>query len=273
MTTMSEPVFELDDVHFSYLGKFPALNGINLSVRAGEKIAVIGANGTGKSTLLALLDGLFFADRGSVRAFGRELNEDAFLDEGFSRSFRARVGYVFQNPDIQLFCPTVREDIMFGPLQLGIGEGEIRNRISALAELLDIGGLMDRAPYCLSVGEKRKAAIASVLVMEPDVIILDEPTAGLDPLTTRHIIDLINGANARGKTIITATHDLHIVGEISDTLHVFDRSRRIVRSGLTQEVLSDEAFLMQSNLLHIHKHRHKGVVHAHPHVHVDHHPE
>lgn len=266
---MSEQIFELKDVYYSYLGKFLALNGVNLSVQAGEKIALMGANGTGKSTILSMLDGLIFPDKGTINAFGKELNEDVLSDEEYSQYFRRKVGFVFQNPDVQLFCPTVREDIVFGPLQLGVHQEEVMERLGKYAKLLEIEHLLDRAPHQLSIGEKRKASLASVLAIEPDILILDEPTAGLDPLTTRHIVDLILELNAKGKTIITSTHDLHIVAEISDTVYVFDKSKKIVRSGKPLEVLADDAFLKQSNLLHIHSHKHDGKAHAHPHLHLE----
>ena len=264
---MKETVFELKDVHYSYLGKFPALCGIDLKVTAGEKISIIGANGTGKSTLLTLLDGLIFPDKGVIRAFGKELTESAFFDEEFSHFFRKKVGFVFQNPDIQLFCPTVREDILFGPLQLGVSSKESIKRLDTLSDMLDIKRLLDRAPHQLSIGEKRKAALASVLAIEPEVIILDEPTAGLDPLTTRHIVEMILVANGTGKTIITATHDLHLIGEVSDTVYVFDRTKQITRSGNPGQILADNEFLMSNNLAHFHRHAHDSKTHAHPHSH------
>jgi len=267
---MNDTIFELKDVQFSYLGRFPALCGIDLEIKAGEKISIIGANGTGKSTILSLLDGLIFPDRGSIKAFGKELSETALADIDFSHFFRTKIGFVFQNPEAQLFCPTVREDIVFGPLQLGVPEKETENRLYKLTELLDIKGLLDRAPHQLSIGEKRKVAIASVLSIDPDVLLLDEPTAGLDPLTTRHIVDLILEAGAKGKTIITATHDLHIVEEISDTVYVFDRSRKIARHGPPAQVLGDFEFLNKCNLLHVHSHKHKDKTHVHPHLHIDH---
>jgi len=270
---MNENIFELNDVHFAYLGKFPALSGVNMTVKAGEKISVIGANGTGKSTLLTLLDALVFPDSGEIKAFGRTLDEPLLSDEEFSKYFRKRVGFVFQNPDVALFCPTVREDIVFGPLQLGVPQDEVKMRLAALAKEFDIIHLLDRAPHQLSIGEKRKAAIAAVLAIDPDVILLDEPTAGLDPLTTRYIIDLILTASARGKTIITATHDLHIVAEISDTVYVFDKSKKIAKHGAPDEILSDNELLNANNLLHIHSHKHKDKIHAHPHVHIDHHTD
>ena len=132
---MEKVIFELKDVYFSYPGRLPALCGIDLCVIKGEKISVMGANGTGKSTLLQMLDGLIFPDKGAVAGFGRELTEDVFAEEAFTRFFRGAVGFVFQNPEVQLFCPTVREDIIFGPLQLGVGEKEIKRRLDTLVDI------------------------------------------------------------------------------------------------------------------------------------------
>ncbi|MFA5388176.1 MAG: ABC transporter ATP-binding protein [Candidatus Omnitrophota bacterium] len=268
---MSGIIFELRDVWCSYLGKYPALRGIDMDIKQGEKITIIGANGSGKSTLLQMLDGLIFPDKGIVKIFGAELKESSFNDEKYSVNFRKKIGLVFQNPDVQLFCPTVGEDIMFGPLQLGLPREESIRRLDEICGILNIKGLMDRAPHQLSIGEKRKVSIASVLVIDPDVLILDEPTAGLDPLTTRHIIDLLIKANISGKTIITATHDLHIVEEISDVVYVFSQDKKIVGSGRPDEVLNDMQLLQDNNLVHIHSHKHEGKVHAHPHQHLDHH--
>ena len=270
---MTAPVFELRNVHYSYLGKFPALCGVDLTVHAGEKVCLIGANGTGKSTVLTMLDGLIFPDSGSLRALGAELNETSFEDERFSADFRKRVGFVFQNPEIQLFCPTVKEDIIFGPLALGAQKAEVRERLAKVADMLGIAHLLERSPHQLSIGEKRKAAIATMLAIEPEVMILDEPTAGLDPHTTRHIIDMVLEAGSRGKTVITSTHDLHIVAEIADTVHVFDHTKKIIKSGCPEDILADQEFLIKNNLTHIHKHAHNGVVHVHPHSHLDHHSQ
>lgn len=270
---MNNPIFELKGVCFSYAGKFPALSGVDISICQKEKIAVIGANGSGKSTLLQMLDGLIFPEKGVIRAFGRELKENNFADENFSRDFRAKVGFVFQNPDIQLFCPTVKEDILFGPLQLGVAKTEIEKRLEKLLDILGIEALLNRSPHQLSIGEKRKVSIASTLIINPDVLILDEPTAGLDPLTTRNIIDLLIQENESGKTIITSTHDLHIVEEISDIVYVFGQDKRIVKSGAPDAILSDSALLKANNLVHIHSHRHKEKTHVHPHIHSHHHPE
>jgi len=270
---MDNIIFDLSDVYFSYLGKFPALCGLNIKINRGEKVSIIGANGSGKSTFLQILDGLIFADKGRVDFCGQALNEKMLSDPEFSCRFRRKVGFIFQNSDAQLFCPTVKEDIVFGPLQLGLPSAQIRRRLEELSAILKIEALMDRSPYQLSIGEKRKVAIASVLIIDPEVLILDEPTAGLDPLTTRHIIDLLTQANQSGKTIITATHDLHIVEEISDMVYVFGREKSVVKSGLAKDILEDPVLLEENNLLHIHRHRHKGQEHIHPHAHLEHHLE
>ena len=268
---MNDIIFELKDVYYSYLGKYPAVCGVDMTIRKGEKIAIIGANGTGKSTLLHLLDGLIFPDRGEVKAFGTLLTEDFINDTESSRNFRGKVGLVFQNADIQLFCPTVREDIVFGPLQLGVKDDEVQKRLLEISQLLGVEHLLDRVPYQLSVGEKRKVALATVFAIDPDVLILDEPTAGLDPLTVRHIIDLVIQTNQKGKTIITSTHDLHVVGEIADTVYVFNKDKKIVRAGTGKNILSDRAFLEANNLIHIHSHYHAGQLHVHPHLPLEQH--
>jgi len=269
---MADTLIELKQVYYSYLGKIPALQGIDFTVTAGSKIAIMGANGTGKSTLLMMLDALIFPDRGTMRAFGYAVDEEQANESVFSLLFRSSVGFVFQNPDVQLFCPTVKEDIAFGPLHLGCASGDVRQRVADLAELLRIRHLLDRMPHQLSIGEKKKVAIASVLAIRPQILLLDEPTAGLDPQTTRDIIDILLEQHEQGKTIITATHDTHIVEEIADTVHIFSTDKKIVRSAPVGEVLADSVFLQEHNLIHIHRHRHKDIIHSHPHAHgTEHH--
>lgn len=270
---MDNKVFELSGVYFSYLGKFPALAGIDIKITRGQKISIIGANGSGKSTFLQVLDGLIFADSGRVSFNGQELSEKIFNDEKFSQDFRRKVGFVFQNSDAQLFCPTVKDDLVFGPLHLSIAKHEIQTRLDRLVSVLEIKDLLCRSPHQLSIGEKRKIAIASVLIIEPEVLILDEPTAGLDPLTSRHIIDLLIDENTKGKTIITATHDLHIVEEISDIVYVFGQEKKVVKMATANVILNDTALLEANNLAHIHSHRHKDKIHIHPHTHLDHHAD
>ena len=249
-----KPLFECRDIHYAYQGRFPALCGIDMTISEGQRIAFLGANGCGKSTLLHLLDGLVFPDKGAIRYEDRELTETAFLDKQFSVAFRKTVGLVFQNPDVQLFCPTVREDIAFGPLQLGVDEATVKARITSLAETLSIAHLLDRSPHQLSVGEKRKVAFATVLAIDTGVLLLDEPTAGLDPQTSTHLIEMLSTAAGSGKTIITATHDLHILEDIADEVYVFGQDRRVAGHGSPAEILADTPLLQANNLIHRHSH-------------------
>lgn len=267
---MSEIIFEAKDVHFSYLGKYPALRGVNISVEKGQRVAIIGANGSGKSTLLHLFDALIFPDSGSVKAFDTRLSEDAFNDERFNHEFRSRVGLVFQNPDVQLFCPTVKEEVMFGPLNLGFDHKDIERVFDTIMKIFGIEDLVDRMPHQLSIGEKRKVSMASVLISGPEVLLLDEPTAGLDPKTSRNLVSLLNQYHGDGKTIITATHDMHIIEEIADIVYVFNHDKNIVRVASPAELLSDTKFLQENNLIHAHSHRHGGEIHVHPHEHPSH---
>lgn len=268
---MDKIIFELNNCFYSYLNKYPALCDISMGIKAGEKITVIGANGSGKSTLLQMFDGLIFPDQGTIRFRGENITADSFRDDNFLREFRRKVGLVFQNPEVQLFCPTVRDDILFGPLQLGAGPIDAQKSLERIAALFRIEHLLDRQPHQLSIGEKKKVALATTFILNPEILILDEPTAGIDPLTTRQIIDSLIAANALGVTIITATHDLHIVEEISDVVYVLGQDKRLARAGAADEILGDFQFLEKHNLLHIHSHYHQDKVHRHPHLHIDHH--
>jgi cobalt/nickel transport system ATP-binding protein len=268
---MAEKIFELNDIYYSYLGKFPALQGLTVEVARGELVTVIGANGSGKSTLLQLLDGLIFPDRGKIKGFGEELNENLFNQEEFSRYFRRKVGLVFQDSSIQLFCPTVEEDILFGPAQLGLPELEIGQRLKQLTDLLGIQELLNRSPHRLSLGERKKVALASTLIGNPDVLLLDEPTAGLDPATTRHIIEILIDFHRQGKTLVISTHDLHLAEELGGTIHVFGHEKQIIASGKAEDILGNEALLQANNLAHSHVHRHGDALHAHPHSSSAHH--
>ncbi len=263
------PVFELKNVNYLYLNKIPALDDINLSIEQGEQVAILGANGSGKSTLLKLLDGLIFPSSGVIKAFGKILTENILDGEGgdFPQLFRKKVGLIFQNSEAQLFCPTVLDEIKFGPLQLDIPKEDINQRAIDVMKMLNIEALKDRAPYTLSGGEKKKVAIASVLSINPDVLLLDEPTNGLDPRTQRWLVELLLELRKAGKTIIIATHDLGTVEEVSERAVVFSEDHRIVANGKTQAILNDTNLLMQVNLIHEHHHRHEEIVHKHRHAH------
>ena len=249
---MSSPdaVFDARGLEYSYLGRFPALDGVSLSIARGEKVALLGANGCGKSTLLKVLDGLLFADAGELRAFGELVTEDHLEDEQFSRAFRSRVGFIFQNSDAQVFSPTVREEIAFGPLNMGLDVAVVEHRVADTLAMLDIEALADRAPYQLSGGEKKRVAIASVLVMNPEVLLFDEPTAALDPRTQQWLIELIVELNAAGKTIVLATHDLAPLDVLADRCIVFSEDHRIAAEGPPGVVLADHDLLLATNLVH-----------------------
>lgn len=267
---MKDLVFEIENAGYSYGDKVCALQDINMQIFAGEKIAILGANGSGKSTLLHILNCLVFPSAGTVKAFGRFLTEDTLNGGEFSREFRRRVGLVFQNPDVQLFSPTVFDEIAFGPTQLDFSEEEVTRRVNDILKVLDMDKIAQRNPYNLSEGEKKKVAIASVLSCNPEVLLLDEPTAGLDPRTQAWIVDSIVELNQAGKTIVTATHDLSIVPEIADRVYILGENHQVLAEGEPNKLLIDEDLLLKANLAHFHVHRHGAVAHAHRHRHLTH---
>ncbi len=264
VSVASDVIFELTDITYKYGRNQVALEGVNLTIREGERVVLLGANGSGKSTLLKLLDGLYMPTSGSLKVFGEELR-NIETDVEAAHRFHRRIGLVFQDPDVQLFSPTVGDDVAFGPLQLDLPLREVRARVEAALNQMGIMQLRDRAPFELSGGEKKRAAIASVLSLEPDVILLDEPTASLDPRTKWVLVNLIQQMGDEGKTLITATHELEVVPLIADRVVVLGENRRIIADGPPAEVLAHEELLIQANLIHEHLHRHATIEHAHPH--------
>jgi cobalt/nickel transport system ATP-binding protein len=260
-------IFELDRVSYSYYQRFPALREVSLSIGPGERFAVIGSNGSGKSTLLQLLAGLAYPQEGRVLFDGREVSELSLKEEEFRRSFRSRVGVIFQDSDVQLFCPTVFDELLFGPLQLGFGEEASRERAEEISAMLRIGALRDRPPHMLSGGEKKRVALGCVLTMNPDILLFDEPTNGLDPRTQVFLLELMLALNEAGKTIVIATHDLGLVGEIQARVAALSEDHRIERIGDSHDILNDEELLLRMNLVHEHFHYHDGKKHSHIHSH------
>lgn len=260
--------FQLDHVTYSYNNQI-ALKDISLNIKESERIAILGANGSGKSTLLKILDALFFPQTGVVCAFGEPLTEASLQDEARAFAFRRRVGLVFQDPDVQLFSPTVWDEVTFAPLHLGLAKSEVIERSEWAMDLLGITKLRDRAPHRLSGGEKKKVALASILSLRPDVWLLDEPTASLDPRSQSRLLDFIGELTKEGKTIITATHDLDIVEEIADRVVMFCEDHEITGEGAPRDVLSNYDRLIECNLIHEHRHKHTedGTEHAHHHLH------
>lgn len=248
----AELLFDGRDLTFRYLGRYPALDGVSVEVHAGECLTLLGANGSGKSTLLKVLDGLvfpLFPQDGLLTAFGELLTEEVLGDPAANARFRSRVGLVFQNPEAQLFSASVGEDLGFGCRQLGLSRDETRRRIAEVAELLQIADLLDRAPVHLSVGQQKRAAIGSVLVMGPEVILLDEPTASLDPRTRDWLAGLLRSLRAAGRTLVIATHDLDLAAAVGERCVVLGEDHRVAATGPAADVLADRRLLAAANLV------------------------
>jgi cobalt/nickel transport system ATP-binding protein len=263
---MSDCIFELTDVAYAYQ-QHPALDGLSLRIRRGDRVALLGANGSGKSTLLRLLDALYFPGKGELKAFGEVLSEDALADDDTNFAFRRRVGLVFQNPDVQIFNPTVFDEVAFGPLQLAWPRDRIMRGVDEILARFAISHLKDRAPHRLSSGEKKRVALASVLILEPEVLLLDEPTASLDPESQGEVIRFLIESRNTGRTIVTATHDLDILEDIADIVFVLDNGR-LAAAGTPSAILADQDLLRQTRLAHAHWHLHAdGEAHRHLHAH------
>ncbi|TCJ18917.1 ABC transporter ATP-binding protein [Parasulfuritortus cantonensis] len=262
---MTEPAFEVRDVTFRYQG-VTALDGLSLRIGHGRRVALLGANGSGKSTLLRVLDALYFPEAGEVRAFGARLDEAALAEEADAFAFRRRVGMVFQNPDVQLFNATVFDELAFGPLQLKWPRARILDAVHAMLAHMGIGHLKDRPPHRLSGGEKKKVALASVLILDPEVLLLDEPTASLDPESQSQLIETMIGWGGGAKTMVLATHDIDIVEDVADVCLVMQHGR-LVAEGAPADILYDVELLRRTGLIHAHRHSHDGQ-HSHLHHHL-----
>jgi cobalt/nickel transport system ATP-binding protein len=247
-------LFEIDRLTYRYASTI-ALNELSLSIPEGSRIALLGANGSGKSTLLRLLDGLYFGDMGGVRFRSADLTEERFNDDEFAFAFRRQVGLVFQNPDTQLFNPTVFDEVAFSPLQMRWSASEIRERVMETLDWLRISHLKDRAPHRLSGGEKKRVALASVLVLDPAILLLDEPTAGLDPRSQSQLIDLLIQWSGGAKSVITATHDLGDLRDTADRCYILDAGS-LAAEGAPDDILRNLELLERTNLIQKHRRGH-----------------
>ncbi|RME77218.1 MAG: ABC transporter ATP-binding protein, partial [Chloroflexi bacterium] len=223
-----DPALLVEQLNFAYPDGHVALRGVSLKVSAGEKVALVGPNGAGKSTLMLHLNGILQGN-GSIRVAGLPLTKENLP------LIRARVGLVFQNPDDQLFSPTVFEDVAFGPLHMGLPEEEVRARVARALEQVGMAAYADRLSHHLSMGEKKRIAIATVLSMEPDLLVLDEPTAGLDPRARRSLIHLLRRLPL---TMLVSTHDMLMVRELFPRMVIMDEGR-IVADGPTDRLMAD----------------------------------
>jgi len=240
------------------------LDGLGFEVRAGERVVVVGVDGCGKTTLLRLLDGLAFPDAGEVRYAGRRLDLATLDEPAFRRRFRSEVALLFQNVDAMLFNPTVRDEIAFGPRQLGLDD--VEGRVARWAETFEVAAFLERAPFELSGGEKKRVALAALLAVEPRVLLLDEATANLDPASVGRLVDVLAGIP--GLTVVASTHNLSMATELGDRAVLLAPGRSgALYDGDAHALLHDERLLVESGLAHRHAHRHGGQVHAHYHVH------
>ena len=230
-------VLVVKDLHFSYPDGHAALHGVSLNLCNGDKVALVGPNGAGKSTLMLHLNGILNG-KGEVEISGKRLTRDNLP------AIRSLVGLVFQNPDDQLFSPTVFEDVAFGPLHMGLAEDEVRQRVDTALEAVRMSNYKDRLSHHLSVGEKKRIAIATVLSMNPSLLVLDEPSAGLDPRARRTLINLLRELPI---TMLVSTHDMALVKELFPRTIVMDEGK-IVADGLTQDILADETLLTAHGL-------------------------
>ncbi|MEN6326678.1 MAG: ABC transporter ATP-binding protein [Syntrophomonas sp.] len=264
---MAEPIFVMRNVAFYYGTDNPIFNNLNLSIDPGNSICILGANGSGKSTLLKMLCALVFPDEGRFEAFGQEITENRMDNEHLAREYHRRVGFIFQNSDAQLFTTRVWDEIAFGPLQLGMSNEEVEHRVDDLIGMLSIEHLRERSPYRLSGGEKKKVAVASVLALNPEVLILDEPTSGLDPKSQRWLVELLSKLGEMGRTIITSTHNLALAHAISTRALVLSEQHELVYDGPTRDVLENRKLLMAVNLIDEYCHIHDEGEHIHHYTH------
>lgn len=236
-------MLEVNNLKYSYNDDYQALKGVNLKIERGEMVAILGKNGAGKSTLFLHLNGIYEPDEGKVFIDGEELK----YDKKSLLKFRQKVGIVFQNPDDQIFAPTVEEDVAFGPLNLGLSMEEVQNRVEEALIRVEMNGYEKSAPHHLSGGQKKRVAIAGILAMKPEIMVLDEPTAGLDPEGVTNLIKLLRELNDEGITIIISTHDIDLVPDYAQKVFVLVDGH-IISQGTPKEIFAQPNILKKANL-------------------------
>lgn len=240
---MAETILEVKDLHYNYPDGTQAIKGIDFKVEKGQMISILGPNGAGKSTFFLHFNGIIEPASGEIIIEGETLK----YDKKSLLKARAKVGIVFQNPDDQLFAPTVYEDVAFGPMNMGLSEEEVKQRVEESLEVVGMSEYTQKAPHHLSGGQKKRVAIAGILAMRPKVMVLDEPTSGLDPNGASAIMQLLYDLNAEGMTIIVSTHDVDLVPMYSDNINVL-RKGKILKQGTCREVFSDKDVIEQADL-------------------------
>ncbi len=240
---MAEYILEAVDIEYKYPGGTVALGGLSMSVEKGGKAAVLGPNGAGKTTLFLHFNGILRPSRGRVRFAGRDVR----YDQASLMELRKNVGIVFQDPDTQLFSSSVLQEVSFGPMNMGLPRDEVLRRVQGALEATGIIDLKHRPTHFLSDGQKKRVAIADVLAMDPPVIIIDEPTACLDPRCRRHVVDLLDAANREGKTVIMSTHDVDLAYSWADRVFVV-MDGALAGEGRPEDVFQDGELLERAGL-------------------------
>ncbi|MBP3791014.1 MAG: ATP-binding cassette domain-containing protein [Methanobrevibacter sp.] len=236
-------MLEVKNIKYSYNADYQALKGVSLKVEKGEMVALLGKNGAGKSTLFLHLNGIYEPDEGQVFIDGEELK----YDKKSLLKFRQKVGIVFQNPDDQIFAPTVEEDVAFGPLNLGLSMEEVQDRVEEALARVGMNGFEKKAPHHLSGGQKKRVAIAGILAMKPEIMVLDEPTAGLDPQGVTNLTKLLKELNDEGITIIISTHEVDLVPDYAKRVFVLVDGL-LIAEGTPKDIFSQPEILKQANL-------------------------
>ena len=236
-------MLEVKNIKYSYNTNYQALKGVSLKVEQGEMVALLGKNGAGKSTLFLHLNGIYRPDEGQVFIDGEELK----YDKKSLLKFRQKVGIVFQNPDDQIFAPTVEEDVAFGPLNLGLPMEEVQDRVEEALARVGMSGYEKTAPHHLSGGQKKRVAIAGILAMKPEIMVLDEPTAGLDPQGVVNLQKLLRELNDEGITIIISTHEVDLVPNYASRVFVLVDGL-LIAEGTPKDIFSRPEILEQANL-------------------------
>ncbi|MGQ4833686.1 MAG: energy-coupling factor ABC transporter ATP-binding protein [Candidatus Asgardarchaeia archaeon] len=236
-----DAVFELNEVSYIYPNNVVAFEKVSLKINKGERVAIVGPNGAGKTTLLHMLDALIFPKEGTIKIFGFPISEKMNL-----LPIRRKIGYIMQDVDSALFTNTVYDEISFGLRQLSLSPDEVKARCEEIMESMGISNLRNRHPFHLSFGEKKKVLLAAVLVLDPDVILFDEPTTEVDAKWREWIIDMINELHKKNKTIVVATHDVEAIPYIADRVIVFNK--RVIADDSVVNIFSDESLLRKANL-------------------------
>jgi cobalt/nickel transport system ATP-binding protein len=255
-------MLELDRVSFGWPDGLTVLADVSLRIAPGEKVVLLGANGCGKSTLLKLMNGLLYPNPGTIRWNGEALTPAHLQQRDFARHFRGECVLLFQHPEAMLFNPTVREEIAYTLKKLG--RADVDDKVAHWARELHIDHLLDKAPFNLSGGEKQKVALAALLALDPQLLLLDEPGASLDPATVGWLVDTLVHS---GRTVVASTHSLSLAAELGERCVVLGRGGGILFDGPMRMALTGMGLLEKAGLAHRHRHRHVGAEHSHLHGH------